>query len=260
MIEVKNKPGFQFVSFWGFLTVQLFLLCLYSIFLRSGLSGWQVNEITAIQVQKQGKRKCFLKNFYYIPCISKRVCLTGKSFIWENNLIVWGPSHRCPGGEYTWQLILEWYDPVKLGDKDFSFHAGKFKFCFASGQRFGREREQAFTDRVCEDKKWRIQPFLQFPASLGCVSLWGERRLLISISQSSLNSFTILLCAGNILKGQVPLVLWPIFTSPVTIRMGRNYTPYKKLFKAGRHGILFFEYVVRYKKDMSLGWRKSASS
>lgn len=206
-IEVKNKPDFQFVSFWGFLTVQLFLLCRYSIFLRSGLSGWQVNEITAIQVQKQGKRKCFLKNFYCIPCISKRVCLTGKIFHMReqpdcvrsfSQMSRWGIGLAVNTG-------MIW--PSKTGRRRFSFHAGKFKYCFASGQRFswsGREREQAFTDRVCEDKKWRIQPFLKFPASLGCVSLWGADcssqsvRAVWQLHQSHWSrSLSQLLCQGQ---------------------------------------------------------------
>lgn len=77
----------------------------------------------------------------------KRVRLTGKAFMGEGNLIVWGPSHRCPGGKKTWHRISEWYDPTKDRRWRFSCHAAKFKYCFASHKKCpgsGRGRQQAF--------------------------------------------------------------------------------------------------------------------
>lgn len=91
----------------------------------------------------------------------------------------------------------------------------------------------------------------RFPAALGSACLWGgivypnhsqssltaspvspvpfpETALVSGTGAIGHHSESCSFWAGNILQGQVPLVLWPIFTSPETIRMCRNYMTYKK--------------------------------
>lgn len=137
--------------------------------------------------------------------------------------------------------------PSKTGRQRFSFHVGKFKYCFASGQKFswcGREREQAFTDCECVDVGWeqrtRSGGFSLFWVSCSfglCVSVGGY---CLSQSQSEQsNSFTSLTCpfpwdSSCIRDRSHRPPFWELFL------LGREYSP-----RTGPTSIMAHFYISR---------------
>lgn len=152
--------------------------------------------------------------------------------------------------------------PSETGRQRFSFHTGKFKYCFTFSQKCswsGREREQDFThcghvdagrgeESRGQGEVEDFQPVLNFLAALGSLGrivyphhsqsgLTASLVSLVPFLEAALESGTLTIgrlsescpfCTGNILQRKLPLVLWPISTSPETIRVCRNDLSHKK--------------------------------